>query len=120
MQPFAKYDEEVIRAEEAQLRATLQRVAAPEGFADRLMARVEAEPRKAKLLLFRSPVMRTWMGGAIAAALALGVFAAGEVHERRERRAAEAQRQFALASRATDHALEQARTQLARAGISLE
>lgn len=117
MQPFENWNNEETRAAEAELRTQMQRVAAPAGFADRLMARVEAEPKRAKVLMFRSPVARAWVGGAIAATLALGVFLGQRKYE--DHRRAEVQQQFETAARVTDHALEQARDQLARAGISL-
>lgn len=131
MQPFENWNNEETNAAEAELRAELKRVAAPAGFADRLMARVETEQTKqgaqpqrgaqlqrGKLLMFRSPVARTWIGGAIAAMLTLGVFVGGEIRERREEQR-RVQQEFDTAMRVTDHALEQTRGQLARAGISL-
>lgn len=118
MQPFEMTSPEETQAAETELRAQMQRVAAPAGFTDRLMARVEAEqPKKAKVLMFRSPMTRTWLGGAIAAMLALGVFAGERKYE--EHRRAEVQQQFETAMRVTDHALSQTRDQLAKAGISL-
>ena len=61
---------------------------------------------------------RAWVGGAIAAALVLGAFVGDQVHVRREReRAALATQQFETATRVTDHALDQVRAQLARAGV---
>jgi hypothetical protein len=69
--------------------------------------------------VFVMPKPRVWMGGAIAAMLALGVFGAEQVHVRHERvvQAALAQQQFETAARITDQALEHAREQLARAGV---
>ena len=64
------------------------------------------------------PRQRAWMGGAIAAVLALGVFVGQQAHERHERRV-EAQRQFETAERITDQTLEHAREQLRQAGITL-
>ena len=64
------------------------------------------------------PRQRAWMGGAIAAVLAMGVFVGQQAHERHERRVA-AQRQFETAERITDQTLEHAREQLRQAGISL-
>jgi hypothetical protein len=65
--------------------------------------------------------MQAWMGGAIAAVLALGMFGAEQLHLRRERaeEAAKADQQFAVAMQVTDHALEQTREQLQRAGLKL-
>lgn len=123
MQQFENWSTEETNAAEAELQQEMKRVAAPAGFADRLMARAEAEqvkrPQRARVLAFRSPIARTWIGGAIAAMLTLGVFVGGEVHERREKRQAEVQQQFETAMRVTDHALEHTRDSLAKAGISL-
>lgn len=119
MQPFAEYDQDQMRTEEAELRERMKRVAAPAGFAERLMARAEAEPKRGKVLLFRSPTARAWMGGAIAAALTLGVFVGSEVHERRERQQAQVQQQFDTAMQVTDQALDRTRDKLAKAGITL-
>jgi hypothetical protein len=65
--------------------------------------------------------MQAWMGGAIAAVLALGMFGAEQLHQRRERaeEAAKADQQFAVAMQVTDHALETTREQLQRAGLNL-
>ena len=62
---------------------------------------------------------RTWLGGAIAATLAMGVFVGAHVHEQHERRV-EAQRQFDTAERITDETLARTRAELARQGIELE
>lgn len=60
-----------------------------------------------------------WMGGAIAAMLAMGCFVGAHIHEQHERRI-EAQRQFQTAERITDQALERTREQLQRQGIELD
>lgn len=62
---------------------------------------------------------RSWLGGAIAAVLAMGVFVGAHVHEQHERRV-EAQKQFEAAERITDEALARTRAELARQGIELE
>lgn len=62
---------------------------------------------------------RTWLGGAIAAVLAMGVFVGTHVHEQHERRV-EAQKQFETAERITDETLARTRAELARQGIELE
>jgi hypothetical protein len=67
----------------------------------------------------RLPQTRAWMGGAIAAVLAMGVFVGAHVHERHERRVA-AQQQFATAERITDEALARTRAELAQRGIELD
>jgi hypothetical protein len=61
-----------------------------------------------------------WMSGALAAVLLVGVFGVEQVHVRHEReQAAQATQQFETAMRVTDHALDQTRAQLQRAGIKL-
>ena len=61
----------------------------------------------------------TWLGGAIAAVLAMGVFVGAHVHQQHERRV-EAQKQFETAERITDETLARTRAELARQGIELE
>lgn len=102
---------------EQYLTEALRRVDAPEGFADRVMARARRAPARAKILTMPLRA-RAWLGGAIAAALLAGVFVGDQVHERREReRADTAQRQFEAGMRITDAALEHTRDQLRRAGV---
>ncbi len=70
----------------------------------------------------RLPQTRAWMGGAIAAVLALGVFFGTHIHdqhEQHERRAA-AEHQFETAERITDETLARTREQLEQRGINLE
>lgn len=64
----------------------------------------------------------SWMGGAIAAVLALGVFAGAHIHEQHEQheRRVVAQQQFETAERITDETLARTRAELARQGIQLE
>jgi hypothetical protein len=103
---------------ERYLSQAMQRVDAPEGFADRVMARAKAEaPARAKVLMM--PVRsRVWVGSAIAAMLMAGVFVGDQARERRQReRAEQAQRQFEAGIRITDAALEHTREQLMRAGV---
>ena len=66
----------------------------------------------------RSVRLQAWMGGAIAAVLALGMFGAEQLHLRRERaeQTAAANQQFEAAMQVTDRALAQTREQLQRAG----
>lgn len=64
------------------------------------------------------PQQRSWLGGAIAAVLALGVFVGSHSYQKHERRV-EAQRQFETAERITDQTLEHTREQLRAAGITL-
>ena len=80
---------------EGQLGSALGRLEAPEGFADRVMRRVEARERR--------PVAPWRM--AIAAALLVCVAGAGyQGYERHE--AAEARAQFAVAMRVTNRSLK--------------
>jgi hypothetical protein len=95
----------------------LPRVDAPQGFAAKVMAAAET-PKKAKLFAF--PRVPVWATGAIAAGVIVGALAVGDVHLKHEQQRAEAQRQFETATQITDRALEHARQQLAKAGISLE
>jgi hypothetical protein len=67
----------------------------------------------------RIPRAKAWMGGAIAAVLAMGCFAGAHIHTEHERRV-QAERQFEAAERITDQALEQTREQLRAQGIYLD
>lgn len=103
---------------ELMLARAMARVDAPEGFATRVMEKagqkqtvITMRPRNG---LWR---MQAWMGGAIAAALAVGMYGAEVLHQRREQ--AKADQQFAVAMQVTDHALAQTREQLQRAGLKL-
>lgn len=72
--------------------------------------------------VFAIPRPRAWMGGAIAAVLAMGVFVGThlhEQHEQHERRVA-AQQQFATAERITDETLARTRAEIERQGINLD
>ncbi len=136
---------------ERALTKALRRVDAPEGFAEKVVGRACAAPMHEDGMVMngaagmgaapaqvsearpgapgvvamqprRWPVrMQAWMGGAIAAALALGMFGAEQIHLRRERaaQAAAANEQFDAAVRVTDRALAQTREQLQRAGLNL-
>ena len=105
---------------EKQVANALRRVDAPEGFAERLMERVPA--MSSKVVVMR-PRLRAqmWVGGAVAAMLAVGVFFGETVHERHQReQAALATQQFEAAMRIEDQTLRHTREQLARAGVPLE
>jgi hypothetical protein len=107
---------------EQELGRRMRRVDPPEGFAERLMERAEAgAPVKARVLTMpRRMVFRAWVGGAIAAMLVTGIFIGEQAHVRsEERKQAAAQQQFETAMRATDHALDQTRASLQRAGLTL-
>ena len=64
------------------------------------------------------PLAWNWMGGAIAAVLAMGCFVGARIHLEHERRI-QAERQFETAERITDQTLERTRAQLAERGIQL-
>jgi hypothetical protein len=123
---------------ELALTKALRRVDAPEGFAEKVMGRAVGSGVAASAQVRRSGPgapdsglsgvvvmpkrhgsmrMRAWVGGAIAAVLALGMFGAEQLHQRRERAAA-ANEEFEAAVRVTDHALAQTREQLHRAGLN--
>ena len=105
---------------ELQLARAMARVAVPEGFAARVLDRA-ASPAAQTVVVMRPRSglwrMQAWMGGAIAAVLAIGMYGAEVLHQRREQ--AKADEQFAVAVQATDHALAQTREQLQRAGLKL-
>jgi hypothetical protein len=67
------------------------------------------------------PRPRAWMGGAIAAVLAMGVFAGAHIHEQHEQheRQMMAQQQFETAERITDETLARTREELERRGVNL-
>jgi hypothetical protein len=104
---------------EESLTQALRPVDAPEGFADRVVARSQSAPGVAKVI--RMPVRtRAWASGAIAAMLFAGVFFGGQAHVRHERQKAElAQQQFDAAMRITDQTLDHVRAQLQQAGVSM-
>jgi hypothetical protein len=104
---------------ELQLARAMRRVDAPEGFVERVMETSANPAEKVRVMRPRQGMwrMQAWMGGAVAAALALGMFGAQQLHQRREQ--AKADQQFAVAMQVTDHALAQTRQQLQRAGLKL-
>jgi hypothetical protein len=111
-EPLSQFEEELTQA--------LRLVDAPEGFAGRVLAAAaETAPQRARVLAMPARV-RVWAGGAIAAALLVGVFVQREVraHERREQ-AALAQQQFEAALRITGDTLDDVRRQLQQAGVTL-
>ena len=105
---------------EQYLSHVLRRVDAPKGFAERTIARARAGSAPRGKLLVMPTRWRAWTSGAIAAALAAGVFVGQQVHVRQQRQKAEmAQQQFEAAMRITGETLEQTRLQLERAGVSM-
>jgi hypothetical protein len=116
---WSKPDESLAELEQ-QLTLALQPVAPPDGFADRVVERLQSSvPARAKII--QMPLRsRMWSTGAIAAALLLGVFVAQQTHVRHQRERAErAQQQFEAAMRITDQTLEHVRQQLQQAGVSI-
>jgi hypothetical protein len=112
---------------EQALRKALRPVDAPETLARFLMAAAEVEaerelPRRERKRRWAWSVSHGWFGAAsfATAALLLVVVLGGERLHQRHLREAEATREFETATRITDQALEHAREQLARAGVSLE
>lgn len=108
---------------EEQVAKALQRVEAPEGFAARVMARTEAPVALPRNVVEMRPRMRAqmWVGGAVAAMLAVGAFVGEAVHVRHQReQAALATQQFEAAVRIEDQILRHTREQLARAGVPLD
>jgi hypothetical protein len=115
-----KQPEELITEFEQHLTEALRPVDPPEGFAYRVMARAQSPaPAQAKVVRMQ-PRARPWIGGAIAAALLVGIFVSDQMHLRHDRERAElAQRQFEAGMRITDETLEHAREQLKQAGVRL-
>jgi hypothetical protein len=108
---------------EKSLTKAMQRVDAPEALIESVMMQANAEqisaPRKPKWSWSISRPLFGVMAFAAASLLLVGVVGGERVHERHVREE-EATQQFETATRITDQALEHAREQLARAGVSLE
>ncbi len=106
---------------ELQLTEALRRVEAPEGFAARVMDRAAAPAVAKRVVVMRPRLMgQVWIGGTIAAMLAVGAFVGETVRVRHQReQAALATQQFEAAVRVTDQALDKTRAQLERAGLKL-
>ncbi len=100
-----------------ELRQAMRPVEAPEGFAERVLRRMEQSP--AQVLPMRARPVWRWAGGALAASLLVGAAGTWAEREHRRRQQEEAERQFAVAMQVTSHALEQSREQLSRAGFRL-
>jgi hypothetical protein len=108
------FDPELEAMLEQDLRAGLQAMPAPEGFADRVLARVDALPQNAPvpwpLRTIRNPLVR----GAIAATLLLSVGVGGYFEQKRERQIAgeHARQQVLLALRITSATLQDVRNKV--------
>ena len=106
---------------EADLKQALRPLDAPEGFADRVMARVLDEEKPDLRVLTMKPRRRVWIGGAIAAALLGGVFGAELIQtHNRQQQAALVQQQFETGILITDQALAHVRDRLKQAGVGGE
>ncbi len=102
---------------EKKLQRELVRVDAPAGFADRVIGRVAATPRRRLLAM---PGRAAWM--AVAAMLLVGIVLGGwQWRQRkidRERQQAEAvQRQFDMAMQVTERTLAEVQMRIGRAGV---
>jgi hypothetical protein len=108
------FDLELEAAFEQELRASLQVRPAPDGFADRVLARVEALPHHEAspwpVRTIRNPAVR----GAIAAMLLLSIGVGGYFEHQRERQIAgeHARQQVLLALRITSSALQDVRNKV--------
>jgi hypothetical protein len=129
-------DDPRMREFEQALSRAMQRVELPAETSAKLLALAEEAEQKRvhagdglRLIRFsnggrvlampRLPQTRAWMGGAIAAVLAMGVFVGTHVHEQHERRVV-AQQQFETAQRITDETLARTRAELEQRGIKLD
>jgi hypothetical protein len=108
------FDPELEAMFEQDLRSTLQARPAPDGFADRVLARVDAlplhEPAPWPIRTIRNPLVR----GAIAATLLLSVGVGGYFEHQRERQIAgeHARQQVLLALRITSATLQDVRNKV--------
>lgn len=108
------FDPELEAMFEQELRARLHRRPAPDGFADRVLARVDAlpqhEPASWPARTIRNPIVR----GAIAATLLLSVGVGGYLEHQRERQLAgeQARQQVLLALRITSSTLQDVRNKV--------
>jgi len=109
---------------EARLKRNLQRVDAPEGFADRVMLRV-SQPKQGRLLPFPIAVTRArhWMAVAavllVAFVLGFGVHHVEQVEQQRaeQAKARAAAEQFALAMQVTGRTLFVVQQRIDQAGM---
>lgn len=121
--------EELLTKFEQELTQAMRAVDPPAGFADRIMARTQAQEQPRARVLRMPSRGRFWMNsGAIAAMVLAGAFFGEQSHLRHERERAEqaqrqteqaqqAQRQFETAMQITDQTLEQVQLQLRQAGV---
>jgi len=117
---------------ETMLTKALRPVNAPETLAKFLAIAAEAQAQQRRTgrrwfrprfgLLYVTPQWllrpQAWVGGALAAAIVLGVLVGEQVHRRHEQAVAE--QEFATSMRITNETLERTRVQLLQAGIQLD
>ncbi|GGA71861.1 hypothetical protein GCM10011507_24350 [Edaphobacter acidisoli] len=102
---------------EQQLKKDLERVAAPDGFADRVMRRVQTG-ESARLHIMPRRMLHVWQ--AVAAVALIGVLLGSglAVRQRQERQRAEVlQRQFDLAMQITQRTLSGVGQRISEAGV---
>lgn len=100
-----------------QLKDDLKRVAAPEGFADRVMERVQAREHT-RLRVMPRQVRHVWQAIAAVALIGALLGTAEVAHQRRERQRAEVlQQQFDLAMHITQRTLDGVSQKVSEAGV---
>ena len=106
---------------EQELKRDLRRVAAPEGFVDRVMERVAQKERR-RLRVMPQRISTVWQTTIAAMLLISVLFGATElVHRRQERREAEiVQHQFDVAMRVTGRTLDGVGERVSRVGMKQE
>lgn len=105
---------------ERQLKDDLGRVTPPDGFADRVMLRVQARER-ARVRVMPRQVRHVWQAIAAVALIGALLGTAGVVHRRHERERAEmVQRQFDLAIEITQRTLDGVSRRIGDAGVRVD
>lgn len=110
---------------ERELEESLKRVAPPEGFADRVMARVSGhaapEQRQPRLLVLPLRTGHAWRAVAAVALVGVLLGAAEVAHERQEKRQAEmVQQKFDIAMQITQKTLDGVSRRISQAGTRQE
>ena len=108
--PYGSSDDEF----EEELRASLQPRHAPAGFADRVLARVDALPQHNPVPWPHRTIRNPWVRSAVAATLLLAVGLGGYIEHQRERQIAgeHARQQVLLALRITSSTLQDVRNKV--------
>ena len=106
---------------EQELKEGLQRVAAPEGFADRVMDRI-AKKDRLRLRMMPQRISYVWQTAVAAMVLLAVLFGLGEsAHRREERRQAElVQHQFEVAMQVTGKTLNGVEERISRVAVKDE